>query len=157
MYAGKLLRLFLVVKGLSLLLALFSARFLYPYNSHTDLLLSNAGSTDILNIVLAPFARWDSAYFLQIAMHGYEFENQHAFFPMFPAMMRMGAECLKCIGVPMLTGCLLVGVLLANICHFFTIVNIFRLTLTLGADEYFAFVSAAFATLSVAYPFQTAL
>lgn len=172
MYARRLVYLFLTIKTFSILVALISAHFLYPYSSSTELLLS--GSTNQLDSLirkyLSPFASWDAAYFLRIATHGYELEHQHAFFPLYPLLLRLGASLLCGVGIPTLTGCLIVGFLLSNLCHFLTVVNIFRyfflefqilnnhrISISLGADDYFAFLSSAFAIISLSFPFQTAM
>lgn len=127
-YAQRLLYLFLAIKTFSVLMALTSSHFLQSYNSQTELLLAGAiDSWDAwLRKLLAPFASWDSAYFLQIATNGYELENQHAFFPFYPWLMRLGAEALERVGIPLVTGCLLTGLFISNVCHFLTVVNVHR-------------------------------
>lgn len=32
--------------------------------------------------------KWDSVYYLRIASHGYEYELYHAFFPLYPLLIR---------------------------------------------------------------------
>ncbi|KPV74089.1 glycosyltransferase family 76 protein [Rhodotorula graminis WP1] len=41
-----------------------------------------------------PFVRWDSVHFVNIAVEGYKTEQQAAFMPGLPAIMRSGAEAL---------------------------------------------------------------
>lgn len=107
--------------------------------------------------VLSPFARWDAVYFLRIADSGYQYEQQHAFFPLFPALLRLGAKVFERIGLSIPTGCMLTGFIISNLAHFFTMVNTFKLSMTLGAEEYFAFVASAFVIASPAYIFQSAI
>lgn len=38
--------------------------------------------------VFGHLVRWDGVYFLRIAEHGYEFEQTHAFMPLYPLLMR---------------------------------------------------------------------
>lgn len=41
------------------------------------------------------FAQWDSVWFLHIAEHGYDREETHAFFPLYPLVVRGVAEVLR--------------------------------------------------------------
>lgn len=45
-----------------------------------------------LHNILTPFTRWDSIYFLSISERGYIYEQEYAFFPGLPMMMRLMAE-----------------------------------------------------------------
>ena len=161
MYAGRLVTLFLIVKTVTILLAIISAYLFYPYTGNTSLLLQLEASTgtidDIVRNVLSPFARWDAIYFLRIADNGYQYEQQHAFFPLFPALLRLGSKVFERIGLSTLAGCMLTGVIISNLAHFFTMVNIFKLSMALGGEEYFAFVASAFVIASPAYIFQSAI
>jgi phosphatidylinositol glycan class V len=55
-------------------------------------LLQNESSTNLLDTLLkhliAPFANWDGIYFLRISEYGYEYEQFHAFFPLYPLCIR---------------------------------------------------------------------
>ena len=39
-------------------------------------------------LLLQPFMKWDAVHYLKIAMHGYEHDYQHVFFPLFPILLR---------------------------------------------------------------------
>jgi Gpi18-like mannosyltransferase len=41
------------------------------------------------NLVVAPTARWDSAWFLQIASFGYDDPSRRAFFPLYPLLVAL--------------------------------------------------------------------
>jgi hypothetical protein len=56
------------------------------------------------NLLVAPAARFDSAWYLAIAQHGYEVGDRAAFFPAFPGLVRVGGELL---GSPMIAGILI--------------------------------------------------
>jgi len=43
------------------------------------------------NFALAPAARWDSAWYLQIAHSGYSTKPASAFFPLYPLLIRLGS------------------------------------------------------------------
>src|SRR4051812_11545739 len=60
------------------------------------------------NLLIAPAARFDAAWYLAIAHHGYEVGGRAAFFPLFPGLVRVGGEML---GSP-----LIVGILISSAC-----------------------------------------
>jgi hypothetical protein len=49
---------------------------------------------EFANLLVAPAARFDSAWYLAIAQHGYEVGGRSAFFPVFPGLVRIGGELL---------------------------------------------------------------
>jgi mannosyltransferase PIG-V len=56
------------------------------------------------NLLVAPAARFDAAWYLAIANHGYEVGGRAAFFPAFPGLVRIGGEL---IGSPLIAGILI--------------------------------------------------
>ncbi|MGA9371402.1 MAG: mannosyltransferase family protein, partial [Solirubrobacterales bacterium] len=56
------------------------------------------------NLLIAPAARFDAAWYLAIANHGYEVGGRAAFFPVFPGLVRAGGELL---GSPLIAGILI--------------------------------------------------
>jgi len=60
------------------------------------------------NLLVAPAARFDAAWYLAIANHGYEVGGRAAFFPVFPGLVRVGGELL---GSP-----LIAGILISSVC-----------------------------------------
>src|SRR4051812_24586903 len=56
------------------------------------------------NLLIAPAARFDAAWYLAIANHGYEVGGRAAFFPLFPGLVRVGGELT---GSPLLAGILI--------------------------------------------------
>ncbi|TYZ62763.1 hypothetical protein PybrP1_004162 [[Pythium] brassicae (nom. inval.)] len=64
------------------LIALLTARLVTPYDTSTRLAAGSAGP------YAAAFANWDGVYFTQIAARGYDYEQMHAFFPLYPLLMR---------------------------------------------------------------------
>lgn len=128
-YLRRLVGLFLLTKALFLLVACISGLYIFPYVNNTDLLLLDASGTAdaFARKLLAPFARWDGVYFLKIAADGYQFEHQHAFFPLFPLTIRAFAEALRpLVCFSLLTRCMMAGIIMANLSHFLTVLNIFR-------------------------------
>lgn len=64
------------------LLTLLTALLVTPYDTSTRLEVTGSGS------LLAAFVNWDGVYFAHIARHGYDYEHVHAFFPLYPMLMR---------------------------------------------------------------------
>lgn len=162
MYTSKLIKLFLGAKLITLIFVLLSAYLFKPHCGNTELLVDEheplSRFDEVVKTVLSPLARWDSNYFIRIALEGYKYEQQHAFFPLFPLMLRAGAESLRFIpSLSSLSRVMIVGVFLSNVCHFLTMTNIFRLSLMLGADEHFAFLASSFVIISPAYAFLNAI
>jgi hypothetical protein len=59
--------------------------------------LGGEGSLDgLVDAVVAPLTHWDGVHFTRISHAGYEFEQHHAFFPLFPAVAR-AVRCV-CVG-----------------------------------------------------------
>lgn len=55
----------------------------------------DSSSTTLQLAQFEPFVRWDTVYFLRVALNGYEHEQQAAFMPGLPGLMRLGAEAGK--------------------------------------------------------------
>ena len=65
---------------------LFLGRVLPSFDASSALLLKPS------ELYLEPLVRWDTVYFVQIAQRGYEHEQQTAFMPGLPLLMRWTAE-----------------------------------------------------------------
>lgn len=63
------------------LIAALTALIVTPYDTSTHLESRS-------NSLLSAFANWDGVYFAHIARHGYDYEHVHAFFPLYPMLMR---------------------------------------------------------------------
>ena len=48
----------------------------------------------ILNLLISPIARWDSAWYLSIAKSGYALPYQTVFFPLYPGLLAAGSAVL---------------------------------------------------------------
>ena len=128
----RLLGLFLIGKFFALIIAVLCAFYIAPYSPNTDLFLEAYPSTTTLDNtvrrLLAPFARWDSIYFLKIAHDGYQFEQQHAFFPLYPMLIRLLALLTSPLSrwLSLITRCMISGVLISLISHLLTVCAIFK-------------------------------
>ena len=70
------------------------------------------------NIFLAPFLKWDSIFYLNIAANGYTVEKEIAFFPLYPFTLRILADVMYEFGITLdITKRLIIsGILLNCIC-----------------------------------------
>jgi phosphatidylinositol glycan class V len=60
---------------------------------------SCTGKLDLaIQRITKPFVRWDAVYFLDIARNGYSSEQQFAFFPGYPILIRVCAKLLAFMG-----------------------------------------------------------
>jgi len=82
----------LLSRALAVNLAIMSD-VLLPDHAAEGALLYRLPSTCVHASRLASFTRWDSAHFLTVAQHGWETEYSHAFFPLYPWLVR-GASWL---------------------------------------------------------------
>lgn len=55
----------------------------------TALLVTPYDTSSAVDGPLTAFAHWDGVYFARIAQFGYEFEHAHAFFPLYPLVVRL--------------------------------------------------------------------
>ena len=83
------------------------------------------------------FIKWDAVYFIGIAKNGYCFEDQFAFYPGFPVLIRV---------ICLVTGMSaeLVGVLLPSLFYVLAGFVLYKLTLSVGYDQAFAWRTVRF-------------
>jgi Gpi18-like mannosyltransferase len=163
-YRNRLRCLFAIIKFFIFSIAILSALFLTPYNSSISILISKwppvSKVDDFLRFFLIPFASWDGAYFLKIAMEGYTAEPNYAFFPLFPLLMRLSAEYLFRIfehWLSLITRCMLSGVLISLICHGLSARLLFWITMEMFGNAYFSFLSTAFFIINPASAYLTSM
>ncbi|KAJ2296853.1 ER membrane glycoprotein subunit of the GPI transamidase complex-like protein [Coemansia sp. RSA 2706] len=78
----------------SLALALASRAIVGDYDASAQVVLAGTASlpAQAARALAQVVLRWDSFYFVHIAGSGYTYEQEHAFFPLLPAMMRLLAS-----------------------------------------------------------------
>lgn len=106
---------------------------------HSDTIAGsgNVGGSALVHKLFAWAAKWDGAYFTQIAhasswdanggpVLGYELEHYHAFFPLMPMLMASGAVPLQWFGLSASAATILSGVLVSNVAFVLSAVVLFR-------------------------------
>ena len=70
----------------------------------------------LANLLVAPGARWDSAWYLEIAQYGYDLPDRAAFFPLYPALVALVAPLTTPLlaGLVVSCGCALGGMYLLH-------------------------------------------
>ncbi|KAF9167727.1 hypothetical protein BGX20_011522 [Mortierella sp. AD010] len=127
-------------------LAVASHALIQDYDSALELVLPiETPSQQFFKSVFGVFLRWDSFYFVHIAEKGYVFEQEHAFFPLVPALMTL------------ISNTILAGVLVANVSFIIGSVQLYKLTNTLFGREKFAFLSAMLYVLTPSGIFMSAM
>ncbi|UIZ28864.1 hypothetical protein KXD40_007604 [Peronospora effusa] len=86
MYERSVVTFAVVTRAWVTLLAVLTACIVTPYDTSSHLQADGS--------LLAALSNWDGVYFSHIALHGYDFEHFHAFFPLYPLLMRWFAHFL---------------------------------------------------------------
>jgi phosphatidylinositol glycan class V len=84
-------------RAIVLLVAVLAHFIGNDYDRSTDLLSESCDSISDRFIfqLVTPLVRWDAIWFLDIGMHGYRVEQQYAFLPGLPYLMRyIGRICI---------------------------------------------------------------
>ena len=113
---GKIIAAVVINRVFVIMLGLFLHRVVRDYD------LSASEST---------FIKWDAVYFMHIAKKGYEFEDQFAFYPGFPLLVRF---------VSFVTGLSIdvVGTVIPSVFYVVTAPILYKLTLSVGYSREFA-------------------
>ncbi|KAI8052422.1 GPI mannosyltransferase 2 [Syncephalis plumigaleata] len=175
-----LLRLAIASRLAVFSLALASHRYISDYDASVDTVLNPTaatttttttildndgnGSVKLLEPWLRPFAsiylRWDAFYFLHIAEEGYLFEQEHAFFPLLPFLMRLVAATVLSPLHHVLSHrmvLLISGIAISNIAFILAACSLYRLTLAIFNDRRYAFLSGALFCLTPSAMFMSSI
>ena len=143
--------LFIALKCVIFGLAHVAIAMVHSNNSASDLIIfasKNLNSFDyFLKVFVTPFVRWDGVHFMSIALKGYIFENQFAFFPLLPFLARFCAVFLfKFCGLSFLMSfepiIALVGIFFTNSCHLLATLYLFKLTNLMFKTTNFSMIAA---------------
>ncbi|KAF2075775.1 hypothetical protein CYY_002908 [Polysphondylium violaceum] len=124
--------------------------------------LTNHNNESVLvdTLIKRVFVKWDSLYFIRIAEHNYEYEQNHAFFPMFPFLMNMGAKCIQMIPGIQLSfsdSIIVAGFLISNVSFVLGAVQLLKLGYIIFHIPKIAFISALLYCINPAGVFTTAV
>ena len=98
--------------------------------------------------VLYPLCNWDGIHFTQIALNGYQYEHNCAFFPLYPLLLRFIG---KIFSIP------IAGILINLITFSISFIYLYKLTILKLKDEKFAFLTVKLFAITPALPFHCAL
>lgn len=115
----------------------------------------------LVGFLLDGLIRWDGAHFLHIAHHGYTFETNLAFFPLYPLIVRTLATGLHWLQedyaiLSFVTSLKLSAVLLSNGFFILATEALYDLSRKVLKDEYLAYKAALFFAINPANIFFTA-
>lgn len=115
----------------------------------------------LVGALLDGLIRWDGAHFLHIAHHGYTFETNLAFFPLYPLIVRTAATGLHWLQqdyaiLNFVTSLKLSAVLLSNGFFILATEALYDLSRKVLKDEYLAYKAALFFAINPANIFFTA-
>lgn len=130
--AGSALRLALYTRLIYLVVGFIFSKIAFSYDTSTSILLNilaKSGSKhNGLSESLLFLSNWDSHYFWPIAVNGYEFEQQMAFFPGIPALSRSIGSFLFGSLLDSYSYTLISGILLSYFSFGFSVYYLYSLT-----------------------------
>ena len=92
----------------------------------------------VVEFLFGGLRRWDAVYFIHVAEHGYTYENNIAFLPLFPLVVRVAANTafLPLQNVLAYRNVLLVSAVTVNLCCFVASVRIlYKLSVVILGDD----------------------
>jgi len=115
----------------------------------------------LFGFMLDGLVRWDGSHFLHIAQHGYTYETNLAFFPLYPLAVRTLATALHWLQedyglLSFVTALKLAAVLLSNALFVLAAEALYDLSRKVLKDEYLAYKAALFFAINPANIFFTA-
>jgi len=156
------------------LVSFVSANVVNPYDSSSILLhrlhqmeegnvVSNSSNGGIIENFLFGFGNWDGIYFNEIAYNGYTYEQFHAFFPLYPLLMRIIFNLVLFI-FPFVTllvsetmMLLVIGVIISNVSFVMAAVYLYLLTKNVYRSDEVSYYAAVFFCFNPAGIFMSSL
>ncbi|TPX55947.1 hypothetical protein PhCBS80983_g04916 [Powellomyces hirtus] len=136
----------------------------YDVSTTVSLVASRSGShaaegkDELATSLLTPFVRWDAVYFLSIAQRGYIYEQEFAFFPGLPTLMRAVAACIQFhASLGEQPALILAGLIISNASFVGAAVVLYRLGCRILRDERLAFRAAILFTITPAGLFMSSI
>lgn len=116
-------------------------------------------SDGLIARLFGSFANWDGVYFSWIAEHGYTYEHFHAFFPLYPAIVRVLSKALSVVFplVPFKSLVLISGFFLSNACFVVSAVLLYDISVKVLKDSKIVFNAAILYCINPASIFMSSL
>eukprot|EP00033_Pygsuia_biforma_P004190 GCRY01004597.1.p1 GENE.GCRY01004597.1~~GCRY01004597.1.p1 ORF type:complete len:499 (-),score=98.37 GCRY01004597.1:191-1687(-) len=162
-----IIRLAILSRIILIFLCFAADKMVKNYDSGTDILLYQDNNDSprtfwdgLVLSVFEMFAHWDSTYFLAIAKDGYLFEQFHAFYPLFPAALRILGHIIVALSfgqLSLLSSMLVGGVLLNFTCFVGAACFLYKLGCVILQHEGRAYHAAVLFCVNPASIFFTAL
>lgn len=156
----------LKVAFVSRLLVILTSYLTHVYSGEYDassviLLLEHGAvnsSDSVFSEFLRTFVRWDAVHFLTIANKGYQFEQQLAFFPGLPVLIRLFAGFIRpaTFYLEDTTRLALVGLVLGNVAFILATFVLYKLSCLLF-EEKFGFTTSLLFTLTPTPGFMSSI
>ncbi|KAJ2881385.1 ER membrane glycoprotein subunit of the GPI transamidase complex-like protein, partial [Coemansia aciculifera] len=146
----------------ALLLGVVSNAIVNDYDASTSLILPDASSAleGALRVLAHVFIRWDAFYFLHIADAGYVHEQEHAFFPLLPLLMRVVSSTVLAPLAPWVDRRIvlaLAGLVVSNVSFVLAAVTLYMLGRATLRNERLAYVAALLFVAAPASAFMSAV
>ncbi|KAJ2511305.1 ER membrane glycoprotein subunit of the GPI transamidase complex-like protein [Coemansia sp. RSA 1939] len=146
----------------ALLLGYVSNAIVSDYDSSASLSLpaQSSAAQGIVRRLAHVVVRWDAFYFKHIAEAGYVYEQEHAFFPLLPLVMRVFARTALApldgwLGPQLVL--VLAGVLVSNVCFVLASVTLYKLGCGTLRSERLAYAAALLFVLAPSNMFMSAV
>ncbi|KAG9285920.1 hypothetical protein G9A89_013345 [Geosiphon pyriformis] len=137
------------------MIIIISTYILDEYDSAADIILQGN------SVFIRGFLRWDAFYFLHLAEEGYVYEQEHAFLPLFPLLVRGFGNTLYLLSLGHFLSyritLLLSGVLLSNFFFACATIAFFNLSNVLFHNKKFAMISSIIYILTPSCIFMSSL
>ncbi|KAI9474627.1 ER membrane glycoprotein subunit of the GPI transamidase complex-like protein [Coemansia sp. RSA 989] len=145
----------------SLGLGMVSSAIVGDYDASAQMVLDRGQSLGarVLYVLAHSLLRWDAFYFVHIAGNGYIYEQEHAFFPLLPQLMRLLSAALlaplvDAIGEPAVL--VIAGAIISNVCFVLAAVVLYRLGCCTLSSERLAFIAAVLFAFAPSNMFMSA-
>lgn len=135
--------IFLGYKAILILICTLSS-FLYVYDTSTSFVLKQP--ENILQQIITSLMRWDNVYFVTLAHRGLLFEQEWAFGPGFPYLVRLFTDSI--FFGKSLYNYALVSIIISHLFHFFSILILYHLTFKIYKSRDMAIVTSLLYVIS---------
>ncbi|KAJ2054947.1 ER membrane glycoprotein subunit of the GPI transamidase complex-like protein [Coemansia sp. S146] len=149
-------------RAIVLVLGAVSNAIINDYDASASLVLPDASSgvESMLRALAHVFVRWDSFYFLHIGDAGYVHEQEHAFFPLLPLLMRLVASTVLAPlagRVDRRVVLAMAGLIISNVSFVLAAATLYQLGCATLRNERLAYVAALLFVAAPASAFMSAI